>query len=278
MTLKVAPIIFALLITSGNVPSFPEPATSIESHNTFLEKSAGGYPYGIDISKWQFDLMQKLTDPGFSFIICKATEGHTDVDPRFKENWKAIQDRKLVRGAYHFYLANGTPVEQADHYLDTLNNWRSFWQKDKPSPTLPPIVDIERRGVSPNVHIPTLQADLLLFLGYVEAKTHRKPIIYTDLSFANKYLDNPNFAEYTLWVARYTKDPSPQLPKTWKGKGAKIWQKSNRYVLNSRWTDFNIFLGHIDELRNGLVEVKKPLPEPREVIGSSSDSAQPPTL
>lgn len=242
-------------------------AIPTQSLNEYLEKSAGGYPFGIDISQWQMDLMQHFEDRGFSFIICKATEGTDKIDPRFRENWKHIKQRDLVRGAYHFYLADGTPLAQADHYLDTLNDWRLFWHDGKPSAYLPPIVDIEGRGVSKNVDIPTLQRDFLTFLEYIEFKTHRKPMIYTGVWFANKYLDNPKFGDYPLWVANYTQDSVPTLPKAWQNRSAKFWQKSHRYVLNSRWTDFNVFFGNLDELRRGLVEDKS------KVIDSSSGVA-----
>lgn len=194
-----------------------------------------------------------MADPGFSFIICKATEGNTWTDNTFKTNWKTTKRKNLVRGAYHFYLPNGTPIQQADHYLKTLNYWRLFWHKDKPSAHLPPIVDVE---TPPKGDITQFQNDLLAYLEYVEAKTHRRPLLYTYINFANKYLDNPKFAKYPLWIAHYTKDPNPIIPKTWKTVGAKFWQRSSNYQLSSYATDFNVYFGPVTDLRRGLVEDK----------------------
>ena len=228
-----------------------------ESHNQFLLRTSGEYPIGIDISHWQANLMPHFEDPGFAFVISKATEGNTWKDASFKKNWTYTKKLKMVRGAYHFYLPNDTPIQQADNYLSTLSYWRLFWLKDKPSANLPPIVDVETapKGKSKE----QFQSELLTFLAYVEAKTNRKPIIYTYIWFADTYLDNPKLAEYPLWIAHYTPNDSPTLPKTWQSKVPKFWQRSHNYKLGSYNTDFNVFFGSISELKRGLVAEKAQL-------------------
>lgn len=58
------------------------------------------------------------------------------MDPHFADNWYGMREAKLYRGAYHFFLADDDPVEQAKHYTNTLGKLRS---KD-----LPPMLDVEQ--------------------------------------------------------------------------------------------------------------------------------------
>ena len=208
--------------------------------------------YGIDVSKYQGDLVRHLdTKDGLSFVVCKATEGGDCVDPDFYKNWRLIHKKKLVRGAYHFYRSNKDPIVQADHYSRTLNAWRLLWHRGLRPNDLPPILDIEGSGVAKGTNPEVLKKDLLRFLTHIELRTGRKPIIYTGLYFADQYLQDPAFAQYPLWLAEYTDNNSPKLPKTWQKQGYKFWQKSYRYSIESEKTDYDIFNGSLEELENG---------------------------
>ncbi len=92
-----------------------------ETPKTVVVKEAP-FVYGIDISQYQgkeaFDINSKKDSLGF--IICKATEGETYVDPDFQKNWGQITKDGFVRGAYHFYRSVDNPVSQANFFAKTI--------------------------------------------------------------------------------------------------------------------------------------------------------------
>jgi GH25 family lysozyme M1 (1,4-beta-N-acetylmuramidase) len=197
--------------------------------------------YGIDISRYQGNLLEDIDNMDtLHFVICKATEGKKYVDPDFVANWTFIRKRGLVRGAYHFYLTGDDPVRQAQHFLETV--------KDLDSTDLPPVVDVEDGSILRLVDTVTLPINLMLLLRYMQQVTGRKPVIYTDLYFANKYLLNDSFAAYPLWLAEYSGNSAPRLPIAWKRKGYAIWQKKDSYRIDSKQTDFDVFNGSGDKL------------------------------
>ncbi len=199
---------------------------------------------GIDISKYQGDeiaFLDKKQD-SLSFIICKATEGISYTDPKFKSNWEAIRQKEFIRGAYHFYRTADAPNAQADHFMKSI--------KDLTKSDIAPIVDFEGGGIDQKQSVETIQKDLVLFLKKVQEISNRKPIIYTDLSTANKYLNKEVFSAYALWIANYIQGDSPHLPNTWKENGWVFWQKSSSYKIHNTKNDFDVFNGSSSELVN----------------------------
>jgi lysozyme len=192
---------------------------------------------GLDISKYQGNLLKDLSQlDNLHFVICKASQGITLVDAEFKYNWQRLQQLKLVRGAYHFFVGNDDPVQQAQHFLKTVG---ALAKND-----IPLIIDIEEGSLTGAVSKNKLQNDLLRCLQYLHQNSGRKPVIYTDLSFANTYLQQPALAEYPLWLAEYSRRPVPVLPENWKEKGIVFWQKNDTLTIHSRKTDFDVFVGN----------------------------------
>lgn len=83
--------------------------------------------FGLDISSGQgvvdFHKVAAWTGPKggkIRFVIAKATEGHTYLDPYYLSNKKAIVAAGLVPGAYHFLrpLNNATIEAQADWFVE----------------------------------------------------------------------------------------------------------------------------------------------------------------
>lgn len=197
--------------------------------------------YGIDISHYQGNVLEEIpVGDSLRFLICKATEGITYVDPEFHTNWQEIKAKGFIRGAYHFYVCADDPLKQAAHFAATINNIEST--------DIAPILDIEQGSMSEDVSTEQMQKDILLFLHRVEALVKRKPIIYTGYDFANENLKNPIFSEYNLWLAEYTSAPKPNIPKLWTDKGILIWQRSESYHVASKTTDFDIAYGPIQDL------------------------------
>ena len=79
----------------------------------------------------------------------------------------------------------------------------------------------------------------------IEHHYQTRPIIYTNLNFFNRYIDQ-NFDEYTFWIARYnTRKPYLGNKQDWH-----FWQYGNRGQLNgiTGFVDFNVFKGTLLEL------------------------------
>lgn len=55
--------------------------------------------YGVDISKWQ---AVGAGDNGKNFVICKATEGSSYVDPSCDKHYQRAKAQGKLRGSYHF--------------------------------------------------------------------------------------------------------------------------------------------------------------------------------
>lgn len=192
--------------------------------------------FGIDVSHWNGDIISEISENSeISFIICKATQGEKIIDYQFKRNWTLTKKRNKIRGAYHFYIYHNDPIKQANHFCNQVN--------DLQKTDISLILDIEELSLPKNnVNKTKLKTDVIKFLEQVEKRTGRIPILYTDYSFANEYLNDIKFVKYPLWLAEYTKK-TPRIPFAWKKTGLMILQKSNDYSINSTKADYDVFFG-----------------------------------
>ncbi len=190
--------------------------------------------YGIDISKWNGDILNNKLPDSLYFVICKATQGEKIIDNKFDYNWNKISKLQLKRGAYHFFVIDDNPEKQAIHYWNTVKNLNID--------DFPPIVDIETASGYKVSHQKStaLEKKLFIFLNTIEKLSDRIPMIYSSHQFANKHLVNKKFAKYPLWIADYESKEKPLVPNVWKHKGWKIWQKSDYYDINSNKIDFDV--------------------------------------
>jgi lysozyme len=198
---------------------------------------------GIDISHYNGDLVKEIDSrDSLSFVICKATQGLSIVDKNFKMNWNVVKSKNLLLGTYHFYMVGEDPVKQAEHYFQTIDAMGKL--------DIAGVVDIEQGSIPKGykVNKAQLQADLIKFLDVLQSKIHRVPMIYTCSGFANQYLNNNAFSKYPLWLAEYTNAVKPKLPATWSKTGYKIWQKSEKYQIDSKPTDFDVYYGSLVDL------------------------------
>lgn len=199
--------------------------------------------FGIDISSYQgneIDALEKDRD-SIDFIICKATQGAMFTDPMFQKNWSTIKAKGFIRGAYHFYNSRDNPLHQAEFFLSTI--------KDIQPTDLPPVIDIEGGSVEKGQSIDEIQLSLLTLLKEIESRLQVTPIIYTNTEFANEYLNNPELANYPLWIADYESIDTPILPNTWKEKGYVLWQKSNTHKILKYTNDEDYFNGDLESLK-----------------------------
>jgi len=168
---------------------------------------------GFDVSHYQGTIQwNNINRSEYDFSIAKATGGTGFIDPDFSANWNGMKEREMIRGAYHYFYPNESAKQQAQNYLNTV---KGLQESD-----LPPIIDIE---VSNGLDAKIIVQGLLTWLDEVEEATQRRPMIYSDLNFAQTYLTDESLSAYPLWIADYN-DEVGELPKPWQASGWQIWQ------------------------------------------------------
>lgn len=198
--------------------------------------------YGIDVSRYQNRINWKevrgmnVQNIFVQFVFIKATEGKYMKDKRFKENWKEAKENGITRGAYHYYLPDGAPQQQAKNFLETV--------KFEPG-DLPPVIDIEDRGIG--IHKAFI-SNIHEFLQLVEKKCRCKPIIYSYDSFYNDYLIG-QFEDYPIWIARY----GPEKPLN---GNFDFWQFTDHAQVDGIGSkvDMNVFAGDSAEFKRLLIK------------------------
>lgn len=185
---------------------------------------------GIDISHHnQWQIFPKKGEPAINFdkhdfIIMKATEGRTYVDPCMKKYVEMLPENKL-HGFYHFARPENNSAEvEAKHFCDTLGELGE-------DAIL--VLDWEAKATS----CPIQWA--VDWCNYVERIYGKKPLIYCSSWYTKKLkplLDNNN----GLWVAHYTKNKKPTVHTypTWA-----MWQYSSDPY------DKNVFNGSSNQFR-----------------------------
>ncbi|WP_130735392.1 glycoside hydrolase family 25 protein [Flavobacterium sp. J27] len=249
---KIKPFLKAELTTE--VPAAPKKTpvkdSTVVSKPLSLVKNLltkDSVTYGLDISHYQGDLISTLNKRKDSlyFVICKATEGTSYIDPTYQNNCTLLKEKHVIRGAYHFYLCEYDPIDQAQHFAKVImeNQFLNIGH-------LPPVMDIENSSMDTDCgNLQTAQKNILLFLEEVEKITGRIPMIYTNKSTGDKYLNTNDFAKYHLWIAAYTQDLTvSNIPSAW-DKDWTIWQRSDSYSFQETDFDFDIFNGNRLELR-----------------------------
>jgi lysozyme len=200
--------------------------------------------HGIDVShhqgriNWMEVSSMKSDDVQIEYAFIKATEGLKNIDRQFRRNWREARQAGVSRGAYHFFIAPKSGVEQAKHFIRQVEILKG---------DLPPVLDVEELyGAS----IPDLRKNVKDWLQTVEAHYHVKPIIYTNADFYSRYLGE-EFNEYPLWVAHYLQPEQPRVQRGWQ-----FWQHNEDGRVNGirESVDFNVFYGDSREFKKLLVD------------------------
>ena len=195
---------------------------------------------GIDISHYQGKIDWERLRGGMiegcpvRFVMIKATEGSTKLDPLFQDNFYQAREYGFLRGAYHFWSNKSSARNQAYFFLDNVR---------LETGDLPPVLDIEHKPK--DVSTEDFQRDVLTWLHIVEDRYHVKPIIYTYHKFKENYLSVPVFDDYPYWIAHYYVN-KVQYKGEWK-----FWQHTDAGRLPGikGYVDFNIYNGSYYDLR-----------------------------
>src|ERR1700683_3209078 len=91
-----------------------------------MQADTGSDVVGLDVSGYQENVdWTQARDDGATFAYVKATEGTYYSDTTyFPEQYDGSYDAGLVRGAYHFAIAdNSTGAAQADYFVANGGGW-----------------------------------------------------------------------------------------------------------------------------------------------------------
>ena len=183
-----------LVVEVEDAPEEPSPAPhkpAVAAHEP---------PHGIDVSHHSGDVAwSEVVGDGLVFGLAKASEGVDYTDPMFATNWEKMKSARIIRGAYHFYIPDDDPVEQARNFIQNV----SLGPGD-----LPPVVDIEKAG---KIKGEVLANQIKQWLDLVEGHFGIKPIIYTTPNFWDANVGG-DFSGYHLWISNFGTD-TPRLPK-----------------------------------------------------------------
>lgn len=152
------------------------------------------YTRGIDVSSYQTKITSwsDAAASGVKFAFIRNADGTNYPDPEFARNWANARGH-VLRGAYQYLREYASGAAQADYFLSRID--------PADLGELPCVVDVE---MTPTAWY-SFAAILKQWVDTVEARTKRKPIIYTR---ANIWQNLAPYCEkwatgYPLWVARY---------------------------------------------------------------------------
>ncbi len=200
--------------------------------------------HGIDVSRhqqnisWDAVKQMKINNVAVGFAFIKATEGTDLIDDQFKTNMRNALAAEIPRGAYHFFLGSKSGKLQAAHFVENV-----YLKKGD----LPPVLDVEQAN---GASVTDLQQRVADWLKLVEKRYKVKPIIYSNISFYNKFLAG-KFDDYPLWVAHYLERNKPRIQRNWT-----FWQHNETGHVNGIQAnvDFNVFNGDSTAFNNILIK------------------------
>ncbi|MGW7351094.1 glycoside hydrolase family 25 protein [Streptomyces sp. Z26] len=152
---------------------------------------------GIDVSSYQSDFSTK----GVSFVIIKATEGRSYVNPRLSAQVSRARDAGCVVGFYHF-LWPGNIKAQAAYFVSKA--------PEKAGDLL--AVDWER--TSEGTYASNAQKDEFIREVKRLRPSHRV-LLYCNRDFwLNR--DTTSYAGDGLWIADYVSQGKPRIEAKWR--------------------------------------------------------------
>ncbi|HAT4200935.1 TPA: SH3 domain-containing protein [Clostridium perfringens] len=149
---------------------------------------------GIDVSNWKGNInFQSVKNDGVEVVYIKATEGDYYKDKYAKQNYNGAKEQGLKVGFYHFFRANKNAKEQANYFINYLNEIGATNYDCKLA------LDIE---TTEGIGVRDLTSMCIEFLEEVKRLTGKEVIVYTYTSFANNYIDS-RLGNYQVWIAHY---------------------------------------------------------------------------
>ncbi|OAQ65551.1 N,O-diacetyl muramidase [Purpureocillium lilacinum] len=155
---------------------------------------------GFDISHYQTNVdFLAAYGSGARFVIVKATEGGTFIDPKFQGHTDDAVNAGFVHGAYHFARpSSSSGSQQADFFLANGGTWVADGM------TLPGMLDLENNPSGSQCY-GLSQSDMVNwivdFVDTYSGSTGRFPMIYTTNNWWNTCTgDYSGFSGYSPLV------------------------------------------------------------------------------
>lgn len=196
--------------------------------------------HGVDVSYWEPIIdWQAVRAQNFKFALIRATSGVGYVDPKFTEHWSGARKAGILRGAYHYLIANQDPKQQADLFIASLSADRG---------ELPPIIDLEDKYNEAATNKQIIDACKFM-LDRVEKAFGVKPMIYSRTQYLNLHVSDkgvaPSWAkDYPLWLAQYPYvfdpkiHPNKNMPTQTAGwQDWKFWQYTETVIIKGITND-----------------------------------------
>ncbi|MEH0155298.1 glycoside hydrolase family 25 protein [Limibacter armeniacum] len=206
------------------------------------QKKFGFQIHGIDVSYYQEQIdWSKVSQDEIVFCFIKATEGISIQDSKFHHNWAQASEAGIIRGAYHFFRPTVKPHIQAKKYIENVK----LEEGD-----LPPVLDLETLdGIPPKIFRKAVKE----WVELIESHYQIKPILYTNVSFYQDYLQG-NFVEYPIWIAAYNKIIPPKLSN--RKENWMFWQHTDSGSVNgiTGSVDLNVFRGTLEQLQSMCIQ------------------------
>lgn len=176
---------------------------------------------GVDIAGYQTTSSTQYAS--YAFVIVKATEGCTYVNPKWLAQIRAASGNGQLLGLYHYCRPEyNAPEAEAKHFVDTIRDYIG---------KVILAADWEQKALK----YPA--SWLLRFMREVERLTGTKPLLYIQQSAISggKY-NSIASAGYPLWMAQYNKKMSSHIGGWDK---VTIWQ----YTSTNSTLDKDVFYG-----------------------------------
>jgi len=165
---------------------------------------------GIDVSNNNGHIdWSGIKQAGYSYAICKATEGLGFVDSFYPENRAGAKAHGIHFGAYHFYSPGEDPAAQVSFFLEHAKPAKG---------DIVPTLDYERS--------PAERGPAEHFVTAMKRELGHYPMFYSYLSFIGsmRIPASSVLAHCPLWLADYT-TVRPAPPSPW--HEIVIWQHSS---------------------------------------------------
>lgn len=142
---------------------------------------------GIDISHYQGNIswVAMAQSNEVEFVYIKATEGTTNQDPNFKQNWDGALQNGITPGAYHYFTDTSPANTQAENFIATV---------PKTKGTLPPAIDAEG-SLAENENF---KSELAVFVQAVTDHYGVKPVFYVPYPIYNQIYDD--YSDHEFWI------------------------------------------------------------------------------
>jgi len=161
--------------------------------------------FGLDISHHQGTNpdMIRAKNEGIKFVICKATEGNSFVDSRFRYNMKRVLDAGMLVAAYHYQRGHVSARSQAEHIMRNVPQ------------NVPVILDVEDNGG--DVELSRQIIRILRGFGY------KCPLIYLPEWYWNK-IGKPSLHDLPPnWKSRYPDNRQGSIASEYAMVPASYW-------------------------------------------------------